>query len=109
MAFLPSVHAADTKPTLTGLPIAVFAVVSSSCEKDARKTKTISIHRTAMNNDLEQLRRTAKRLERYAQRVREKLWTRDRTKAIDALADTAETGESARRLYRQLQPSLHQT
>ncbi len=63
----------------------------------------------AMNNNLEQLRRNAKRLERYARQVREKLWTGDRDHAIDALADTAEINEISRRLSLQLQTWLQHT
>jgi hypothetical protein len=59
-----------------------------------------------MNNDLEHLRRTAKRLERYACRVREKVWSGDREDLVTALADTAEAGEIARRLCLQIQISL---
>ena len=46
------------------------------------------------------LRQTAKRLERYAVQLREKIWHGD---LVGALADTAEAGEIARRLYRQLE------
>jgi hypothetical protein len=46
--------------------------------------------------DSNQLRLTAKRLERYAIQSREKLWKGD---YVGALADLAETGEIARRLY----------
>jgi hypothetical protein len=56
-----------------------------------------------MTDDLEQLKRTAKRLERYAQRLGEKIWQGN---LIDALADTAEAGEISRRLYLQLQAQI---
>jgi len=49
--------------------------------------------------DLEHLRWTAKRLEYYASRVREKIWAGNREDLLDALADTAEAGEIARRLW----------
>jgi hypothetical protein len=52
-----------------------------------------------MNTDLEHLRSTAKRLERYARRVREKIWLGNRDDLLSALADVAETGEIARRFY----------
>jgi len=51
-----------------------------------------------MNGDLEQLRSTAKRLERYARRARERIWTGNRDDLINALSDVAEAGEIARRL-----------
>ena len=56
-----------------------------------------------MNSDSEQLRRTAKRLERYAIRSREKIWKGD---YIAALADFAATGEIARRLYKNIRAAL---
>lgn len=56
-----------------------------------------------MDNKLDSLRSTAKRLERYARRVREKIWTGDRDDILSVLADLAETGEIARRLYSLLQ------
>ena len=49
--------------------------------------------------DLEHLRHTAKRLERYARRVREKIWTGNRDDLLNALADIAEAGEISRRIY----------
>ena len=54
-------------------------------------------------DDFHQLRVQAKRLERYAIRTKDKIWKGDRNDLIDALADAAETGEIARRLYHQLQ------
>lgn len=58
-----------------------------------------------MSADLELSRKTAKRLERYAVQSREKIWKQD---FIGALADLAETGEIARRLYLQVQNFLKQ-
>jgi hypothetical protein len=52
--------------------------------------------------DLDHLRASAKRLERYAKRVREKLWLGDPRDMSYALADCAETAEIARRLYNKL-------
>jgi hypothetical protein len=49
----------------------------------------------------------AKRLERYAVKVRENLWSGDRDRAVTALADCPETGEIARRLYLMLQTRLN--
>jgi hypothetical protein len=46
--------------------------------------------------------RLAKRLERYSKRVRELIWSGDRSHLIDALADLAEAAEIARRLHSQL-------
>ena len=48
-----------------------------------------------MSHPVEQLRNTAKRLERYAVKVRGNLWSGDRDQAIRALADVAETAEIA--------------
>jgi sulfur transfer protein SufE len=61
-----------------------------------------------MNDNLEQLRRSAKRLERNARRVRELIWTGERTYLIDALAASAEVSEISRRLWLQLQAHLAQ-
>jgi hypothetical protein len=57
-------------------------------------------------SDLEHLRIAAKRLERYAQRAREKLWHGERNDLIRALPYIAETGEIARRLYKALEQLL---
>ena len=54
-------------------------------------------------NKSEQLRHSAKRLERYARRVRENIWRDD---YVQALADAAELGEIARRFCLQLQAGL---
>jgi hypothetical protein len=58
-------------------------------------------------NDLDHLRFSAKRLERYSQRAREHIWTGNRSDLVNALADLAETSEIARRLYTKLQDVLH--
>jgi hypothetical protein len=57
-------------------------------------------------SDLAHIQTTAKRLERYAQRSREKLWQGKRDDLIRAMADVAETGEIARRLYKALEQLL---
>jgi hypothetical protein len=54
-----------------------------------------------------QLRVSAKRLERYFHKVKDKIWSRDRPQLIDALADIAETLEIAYRLYAKLKDELH--
>jgi hypothetical protein len=59
-------------------------------------------------DDLEQLRRAAKRLERNARRIRELIWAGERTYLIDALAASAEVSEISRRLWLQLQAHLAQ-
>jgi hypothetical protein len=50
------------------------------------------------------LRFAAKRVERYAPRVKAKIWTAD---LIGALSDIAETGEIARRLYGSIQSRIN--
>jgi hypothetical protein len=49
--------------------------------------------------DLHSVRVAAKRLERYSHKVKDEIWCGDRRKLFDALADVAEAGEIARRLY----------
>jgi hypothetical protein len=61
------------------------------------------------SRDLEQLRHTAKRLECYAVKVREKVWSGNRDDLLIALADVAETGEIARRFYSLLQQHISAT
>jgi hypothetical protein len=61
-----------------------------------------------MVSDLPHLRQTAKRLERNARRVRELIWTGERTYLIEALAASAEVSENARRFWLQLQAHLAQ-
>ena len=56
-----------------------------------------------------QLRVSAKRLERYSDRVKEKIWRGTRDDLINALADIAEAGEISRRLYLQLQAQVQHT
>ena len=54
-------------------------------------------------DDLHQLRVQAKRLQRYSERVKAGIWTGTKDDLITALADCAEAGEIARRLYLLLQ------
>ena len=54
-------------------------------------------------DDLHQLRVQAKRLQRYSERVKAGIWTGTREDLLTVLADCAEAGEIARRLYCQLQ------
>ena len=56
-----------------------------------------------------QLRVSAKRLERYADQVKDKIWRGTRDDLINALADIAEAGEISRRLYLQLQAQVQHT
>jgi hypothetical protein len=56
-----------------------------------------------MHEELQHLRVTAKRLERYALRVRENIWLGDRASLIRALSDTAEAAEITRRLWLAIQ------
>jgi hypothetical protein len=58
-------------------------------------------------NDLDHLRFSAKRLERYSQGAREHIWTGNRSDLMNALADLAEPTEIARRPYTKLQDLLH--
>jgi hypothetical protein len=57
-------------------------------------------------NDLENLRCIAKRLERYAARVREKIWLGNRNDLYNALADVAELAEISRRFYLAIQQHI---
>jgi hypothetical protein len=59
-----------------------------------------------------EIRVQALRLERYCWRSKNKIWRGDRRDLIDAMADVAEAGEIARRLYLAIQkhvstPALH--
>jgi hypothetical protein len=56
-----------------------------------------------MGADLHSVRVAAKRLERYSRKVKDGIWIGDRRKLIDAMADVAEAGEIARRLYTALE------
>jgi hypothetical protein len=53
------------------------------------------------------LRVSAKRLERYSYRVKEKIWLGTRDDLVSALAEVAETGEIARRLYSAVQEAIN--
>jgi len=52
-----------------------------------------------MSDPLHLARVAAKRLETYSRRSKDKIWSGQRDKFIDAMADVAEAGEIARRLY----------
>jgi len=54
-------------------------------------------------SSLHEIRQGAVRLERYCRRAKLKIWSGNRDDLFNALADTAEVGEIARRLYLQLQ------
>jgi hypothetical protein len=53
-------------------------------------------------DDLHQTRIQAKRLERFAYLVKDKIWRGDRRDLIGAMTDVAEAAEIARRLYNTL-------
>jgi hypothetical protein len=57
-------------------------------------------------SSLHQIRVRVVRLERYYRRVKDKIWTGNRADLIQALADIAELGEIARRLYDHLRDYL---
>jgi hypothetical protein len=62
-----------------------------------------------MNPSWHMIRLYAKRLETRSRRVKDAIWTGDRRQLLNTLADIAETGEIARRLYSQLQQSINAT
>ena len=55
-----------------------------------------------MNPSWHTIRLYTKTLERYSKRVKDAVWSANERDLIDALADIAEVGEIARRLYPQL-------
>jgi len=57
---------------------------------------------------LAQIRYSAKRLERYCRRTKDKIWSAKRDDFIGAMADVAEVHEIARRLYDSLAAFLKQ-
>jgi hypothetical protein len=57
-------------------------------------------------NSLHQIRVQTLRLERYSRRVKDRIWTGDRTDLIQAMADVAEAAEISRRLWQQLSDNL---
>lgn len=60
-----------------------------------------------MGADLHAAKVAAVRLQRYSRKVKDGIWIGDRRKLIDALADVAEAGEIARRLYDALQKVIN--
>src|SRR5262249_43140331 len=74
----------------------IFLIVTSPPKRKRNKPVNNTITHI-VQNDLDQLKRYAKRLELYARRTREKIWQGN---FIDALADTAEVSEISRRLYK---------
>ena len=59
-----------------------------------------------MSNPLHRIRVAALRLQRYSDRIKDKVWAGDRASLINALSDTAELTEIARRLWLQLQKQI---
>ena len=57
-------------------------------------------------NHRHQIRAAAVRLERYAHQVKNKIWAQNRSELIQALSDSAETAEIARRLWSMIQEQL---
>jgi hypothetical protein len=49
--------------------------------------------------DIDAIRSTSLRLEHYAARVREKVWSGERDQLLRVLSDIAELGEVSNRLY----------
>jgi len=59
-----------------------------------------------MSNPLHRIRVAALRLQRYSDRIKDKVWAGDRASLINALSDTAEISEIAHRLWPQLQKQI---
>lgn len=58
-------------------------------------------------NHYHQIRVAALRLQRYSRRIKDKIWSENRSELTQALSDTAKLGEIARRLYAKLQDLPH--
>jgi hypothetical protein len=55
---------------------------------------------------MHQIRTQTIRLERYCRRAKDKIWAAERDDLLAAMADVAEAGEIARRLYSHIQQYL---
>ena len=62
-----------------------------------------------MSADIESVRVAVIRLQRYTRRVKDKVWSGERRKLVDAMADIAEVGEICRRLYKRLEDEQRAT